>query len=484
MKKSVIFSVLSLFAAPVFAQDVVNNALIDQVKKEKEKSDKSIQDPKASIKAATWMERAKLYENIALQHTALDSNAANVAKEAYAKVVELDLTKKGEKGKNAKEAEKALSGGEGTFLYNAFVSQGAQYFQGKNLKGAFDAFKAAQGINTTDTTAALYGGIAAQSLDLQDEAISGFERYAANGGVDPSVYYGLSQLYRVKKDFPNAMKALEKGIEKAPDNKDLKAEVVNVLLDSGQEDVAIQKLKSLSEADPTNVTNVLNLGILYDNSYSKTTSELRKVEAKLGAGSSKKANIEKDIETESGKVEAFNDEIKRLAGRVKAQPRNADLARQLKEAQSAVKASQDKLAQLKDDLKAAEEESKGTDVTALQKEVDALKAKQAEAKKNTVAYYEKAISIDAKNHDALNNLGIFYYNEAVELKKEVDNMNMAQYNVRGKEVEGRVCGRFTKAKPYFEKAVAVNPDSEAKNHLENVEMILKQFEGKNLQCVD
>jgi len=484
MKKTVIVSVFSLFMVPAFAQEVLDQALLDQIKKDKEKSDKNIQDPKASAKAATWMERAKLYENIALQHTAIDSNAANEAKESYKKVIELDVNKKGAPGRSSQEAEKILQGAEGTFLYNAFVTQGAQYFQGKNLKGALDAFTAAQEINTKDTTAALYGGIAAQSLDMQDEAIAGFEKYAANGGVDPSVYYGLSQMYRVKKDFPNAMKALEKGIEKAPDNKDLKAEVVNVLLDSGQEDVAIERLKGLAESDPSNVTNVLNLGILYDNSFSKLGSEIRKIENQLGAGGSKKSAIEKDIEGEKGKAEAFADEIKRLTGRVKAQPKNADLKRQLADAQASVKSSEEALTKLNADLKALEEESKGTDATALQSELAQLKAKQAEAKNNTITYYEKAISVDPNNHDALNNIGIFYYNEAVELKKEVDNMNMTEYSARGKEVEGKVCGRFTKSKPYFEKAVAVNADSDAKNHLENVNMILQQFEGKSIQCVD
>src|SRR5690606_5934775 len=120
--------------------------VLDQIKKDKEKSDKNIQDPKANVKAATWMDRAKLYENIALQHTTVDSNAANEAREAYKKVIELDVTKKGAPGKSAQEAEKILQGGEGTFLYNAFVTQGAQYFQGKNLKGALDAFTAAQEI--------------------------------------------------------------------------------------------------------------------------------------------------------------------------------------------------------------------------------------------------------------------------------------------------------------------------------------------------
>ena len=36
-------------------------------KKEKEKSDKDITDAKAAAKASTWMDRAKMYQNIAVQ---------------------------------------------------------------------------------------------------------------------------------------------------------------------------------------------------------------------------------------------------------------------------------------------------------------------------------------------------------------------------------------------------------------------------------
>ena len=130
MKKLFFVSALSLFSMSAFAQDdAVNKAVVDQFRKDKEKSDKDVSDPKSSAKASFWMERAKLYENIALQGSEVDSSAAKTSWEAYKKVVELDKTKKGEPGKSAKEAENVLAGGEGSQLFNAFVKQGAVKYQ-------------------------------------------------------------------------------------------------------------------------------------------------------------------------------------------------------------------------------------------------------------------------------------------------------------------------------------------------------------------
>ena len=47
-----------------------------------------------------------------------------------------------------------------------------------------------------------------------------------------------------------------------------------------------------------------------------------------------------------------------------------------------------------------------------------------------------------------------------------------------------MCGKFQKAKPYFEKALKVRPDEEeAKSTLENVNNILTQFSEKKVASV-
>jgi tetratricopeptide (TPR) repeat protein len=484
MKRIVLASAIGLLSLSAFGQDAIEKATVDQLRKDKEKSDNSLSDPKSSAKAAFWVERAKTYEDIALKGSSIDSVAAKTAMEAYKKVVELDKTKKGEPGKAAKEAEKALAGGEGTMLYQAFFKQGAEQYQAKNLKSALTLFKTAQQINPKDTTVALYGGITAQQLDDKTEAKTLFETYAANGGKDPSVFYSLSQLYRADNNFDKATESLNKGLERSPGNKDLKSEIVNILLASGKEDKAIEELESLAKSDPNNVQNLVNLAILYDNLHTKSGAKVKEINGKLGSGTTKKAALLKDVESEKGKIEVFDGEVKRIGALIKKQPKNADLKRQLTEVTAKKEEAKAAIAKLEADVKASEEASKGNDVGALEKELAEAKAKQQNSSTQAIANYKKVLAIDANNADALYNLGVFYFNEAVIMKGEVDNMNMTEYQQRGKEIEGRVCGRFKKAKPYFEKAIQAKDLAEAKENLKIVDDVIAQFTEKKITCVE
>lgn len=484
MKKIIFVSALSLFSCLAFAQSAVDQAMLDQAKKDKEKSDKSIQDEKTSAKAATWMERAQLYQNIALQYSQLDSNAAVAAYEAYKKVVELDKTKKGDPGRSAKEAQDVLNGAEGTNLYTAFVKQGAEKYQAQNMTDALKMFQMAQQINQKDTTAALYGGISAQQADKKDIAIEQFEKYIANGGTDPSVYYGLAQLYRADNKFDKAINTLERGLAKNADNKDLRSEIVNIHLASGNEEMAINQLKDLTAKDPSNVTNMVNLAILYDNSAIKQNTKIRELQDKMGASGNTMDDKKKQIEEEKGKVEVFQNEVKRITGLMKKQPKNADLKRQLDEVNQSLEATKANVTKHEGEVSALAAKAASGDQAAMQKEMADLKSQYNEYRDLSIETYKKALTAEPENYDALFNLGVFYFNDAVELKREVDNMNMADYQQRGKEVEGRVCGKFQKAKPFFEKALKVRPDEEeAKGTLENVNNILTQFTEKKVTCV-
>ena len=485
MKRLIFVSALSLFSFAAFSQDdAVNKALVDGFRKDKEKSDKDVSDPKASAKASFWMERAKLYENIASQASEVDSSAAKTAMEAYKKVVELDVTKKGEPGKSSKEATSALTAGEGTQLFNAFVKQGAEKYQAKNLNGALEMFTMAQDINKKDTLASLYGGIAAQQLDKKEEAKKSFEAYAANGGKDPSVFYGLAQLYRAENNFDKAIETLNTGLKQAPNNKDLKAEIVNILLASGKEEQAIQELEALAQSDPKNTQNIVNLAILYDNMQRTANDKIKQISTKMGAGSNSVATMTKNLESEKGKIEVYDGEVKRISGLIKKQPKNADLKRQLADVNAKKKETLEAIAKMEGEVSAAQAAAKGNDTAAMEKELADLKAKQADASSKAMANYKKVLEIDPANYDALFNLGVFYFNEAVILKGEVDNMNMTDYQAKGKEIEGRVCGKFKKAKPYFEKAIQAKDEAEAKETLGIVNGVLEQFASKNVACVD
>ena len=64
-------------------------------------------------------------------------------------------------------------------------------------------------------------------------------------------------------------------------------------------------------------------------------------------------------------------------------------------------------------------------------------------------------------------------------------MDMKDYQTKGKEIEGQVCGKFKQALPYFEKAKSVkDTDQDLNDNLTNLQNILKQFEEKKIPCVE
>jgi tetratricopeptide (TPR) repeat protein len=483
MKKLFLFSLLSLLSLVVFAQeDPMTKLAMEALVKDKAKSDASIQDPKSNTKAATWMSRAKTYESIATQFSQIDSSAAITAYEAYQKVIELDVTKKGDKGRSAKEAEAIISGKEGS-LYNAFIRQGAEKYQNQNIAGALDMFKMAAKVNEKDTLGTLYGAISAQQVGKIEEAKGLFENYIKNGGVDASVFYGLSQLYRNDKDIDKAINTLDRGIKAAGGgNKDLEMEKLNIYLVTEQEDKAVAYSRELAQKYPKEIQIALNLAITYDNQNIKVSRDIRDVQDKLDEVSGKQDEVKRDIASEKDKIELYDGEVKRIAARLKAQPKNADLKRQLADATATLNDAKKNLTKLEADLKAAEAAEAKVDKSALQKQLTDLKAKQQEIKSLAMDSYAKAIEIDPDNYDAVFNLGVFYFNDAVEMKREVDAMDMQTFQKSGKEMEGKVCAKFQKAKPYFVKASSLRDDEVAKQTLETLNNVLKEYEGKGVVC--
>lgn len=482
MKKLVVASVLSLtmLAAvkPVaFAQ---TNALLQlqagTLDKAKTAIDKDISEAKSAAKAKTWLVRGQVYQAIANDQTGvyskLDSNAAMTAYESYKKGLEVEANG----GKSGKELNEALVS---TDLYNAFMRQGAIRYQSKNYPDALKLMGMAGTINPKDTLAALYSGIAAQQAQQNGVAKENFERYATNGGKDPSVYYSLASLYRNDKEIDKAIAAIDKGLVALPNNKDLGAERVNILLTSNRMDEAVAGMKQMVEKDPTNVQNMVNLAILYDNAATKMGDDIRKLgdSAKKGGSLTKKLAIEKDA------LDAINGEIVRLTGVIKKNPKAADAKRQLADVQKRQAEGKVKVAELEAQVK--EEQAKGVDAAATEKQVADLKVKQTEQRNMAKDYYTKALAIDPNNFDANFNMGVFYFNEGAEMNKIVGQMDMAEFNKRGKEVEGQICGRFKQALPYFQKAKTVKAnEEELNNSIQQAENVLKQYEERKVVCTE
>lgn len=481
MKKVVVASALSLTALVVGVPMAVaqNNAILNfqsgTLDKAKTEIDKAMSDAKLSTKAKTWYYRGQIYEAIATDQTGvyakLDSNAALIAYESYKKAMEVEPNG----GKMTKEITEALGGQR---LYSGLMSQGATKYQAKNFKDAIKMMSLAGEVMPKDTLSPLYTGISAQQAQDVTLAKAQFEKYMTNGGKDPSVIYSLATLYRNDKDIDKALATLDRGLQVLPGNKDLAAEKVNVMLTSGRTEEAIASMKQLVEKDPTNFQNILNLGILYDNGASKIGEELRKIneESKRGSDLKKKVTAEKDA------LEAINGEIVRLSAAIKKNPKAADLKRQLADVQKRQGETQASLKTLEDQVKA--EEAKGGTAGVSEQKIADLKKTLEQQRELAKDYYTKALALDPNNYDANYSMGALIYNEAADLNRQLGSMDMKEYQAKGKDVEGKVCGRFKKALPYFLKAKSIRDEAEVNEVLTTIQNNIKQMDEKKIACVD
>ncbi|MEZ4904433.1 MAG: hypothetical protein R2822_23135 [Spirosomataceae bacterium] len=432
MKKLFLLSVFGLFTLSAAAQ--IDKVMLDQKKKEKEKSDKAITEPKSAGKSSTWLDRGKLYEEIARLYTEIDSSASMVAYDAFKKAIEVDAAKP---GKVTKEAQKYLSGepGDGGLnLSQALVKQGAEKFQMKNYEEAIKFFNKAQEVNSKDTLAPLYGSYSAMQIQKNGMAAEMMEKYIDNGGKDAGNFALLAQVYRIEKQNDKALAVLDKGMKVLPESKaSFKAERVNVLLDTQRLDEAKAGLKELIELEPKNAQYALNLGILYDNEASQYTGEIRKLKDSAKAIAAHEKKLKEAEETDK----VFADEVKRIAGMIAKQPKNADLKRQKTDLETKIKENKAAIEAEKEELsKAKTAAAEAGDVTS---KIADLTTKQNKARAEAKEAYAKSLSIDGNNYDGLFNMGALYFNEAVEMKSEVDAMDMKEYVMpKGKEIEAKV----------------------------------------------
>jgi Flp pilus assembly protein TadD len=476
MKKILVFALTITASLAGYAQNAaIDKLLLDQYKASKEKSDKDIKNEKNAIKASTWIARAQAYEDIASFYGSLDSNAANVAYDAYKKAIELDATSK-KPGKIAKEANDGLKSAK---LFQSFIQQGAIYYQNKSYHKALSTFKLASEINPKDTLATMYWGVSAQVLKNDAEAVAAYTKHIELGGKDPITFYVLFSALRDAKNDAKALEVLNKGIAVNPLSKDLKAERTNYYINNGKMEEALVSLKELFAENPNDASTAANIGIIYDNNSIKANSEIFKLENSVNSvsvASEKVANKESQIQ-------AYKEERDRLAAQLKKAPKNADVKRRLGEAETFLKEQSNVLAELK-----AEEEkakSQAVDKTAAQTKIAALVKVRDTNRAGALEWYEKTLKLDPNNYDALYNMGVSVFNEAVELKRPYDNLNpnSAEFKNNGKAMEEAFVSKFNKALPYFEKALAVNGKAqEAKDNLCQIYRMLKMEDKAKTVC--
>lgn len=365
MKKTLLASVALaaiLFSTELYAQgveDKLRDAQCESAASAIESAEKNTVHSKRSLKGSSWLKLADAYMD-ASTSCGRDSMSSKKAYEIYQKALEVDSA--GD-GKAKEDIELALKSPK---LHASLLSQGAAYYNVQELDNALELFKLANMVNPQDTTTTLYAGIVAQQNGNMDVAEDFFLKHVANGGTDAAVFYSLSLIYNKEKEYDKSIEILKVGIEKQPNDKDLKGQLINTYIVSDKIEDAKKDLKALVDANPTNTANMTNLAIIYDNTGDK---------------------------------------------------------------------------------------------------------------ENAKKYYNMVLAVDLDNYDVNFNLGVMYFNQAVEIKKEVDAMDMKEYQKTGAAVEKKVCEKMTQAKPYFEVcAKSDRTEAAVTENLKTIDRILSQCE--------
>lgn len=433
---------------------------------------------KDSAKAKTWLTRGEAYLDLANSQDSVltkgEPLAAYKAVEYFKKAIALE--KDGPSGVAAKKyllltyAKDGKPEAEGQKTFSAFMNGGITKYQAKNFAGAVKDLQMASEISPKDTTAAMYTGVIGQMAKDDAAAKAGFEKFLDLGGKDPAMIYALAQIYRNEKNEEKAISTLEKGIALHPNNKDLKSEKINLLLSFKKIDLAIKELESSVAKGNSNPQEVLNLGILYENKAQEFAPEIRSLKETLSDNNADA--LKKKIQAQKDKVGAYDDEIKRLTDKIKKDPKSAAASKKqiasVKEMQNEQKAELTKLNE-----EAAKQASSGVNVEEVTKKLADLEAKQKEAKESALNFYKKSLELDPNNYDVNFNLGVMSFNEAVEIKKKVDLLDMAAYKIEGKKIEELAEKKFKEALPYFEKAYSIKQEDDLKSSLRSLYQILK-----------
>jgi hypothetical protein len=444
--------------------DAQKKSINDGIKK----SDEEVK--KTPTKAKSWLNRSQAYLELALfpdsTFALTNPEAAFQALEFANEAIKLDV-KEGKKGSVAKEAELLVA--DKRFL-NAFLNLGVFKYQGKDFRGSLRYMSKASELAPTDTLSAMYTGVTAQLSQEDKIAQVAYEKYMAIGGKDLAILYGLSQIYKNNKEEEKALNLIDKALAIYPSNKDLKGEKFNMLIAFNRIDQAIAELKQTTINDPKDGVSWLNLGLLYENKVAGLGDEIRKLQDK----SFKVQEVDRRLSAQNDQISAFQDEVKRTKLKLKT----ATTPKAKASVNSQVASLETKVKELTDALKGIQEEkaaatAEAGDLATNKAKVEELITKVKEIRSNLPTYYTKALEVEPTNYDALYQMGAYYFNDAQELKRQVNGMDMNEYKKTGKDIEAQLAVKYNEALPYFERGYQVKKDEDLKEILKQVYRELK-----------
>jgi len=237
----------------------------------------ALQNEETKNNADTWFLRGLILQNIAKSTDStirnMVDNPVNQAYESYEKAIQIDAKVRNRVNLQLND------------LYIAAVTHGSEAFEKKDFNKALEMFELSLKIesapifkNIIDTSMMYNCGLAALNAKNYDKAIEYFQKaaqYGYNGGVTYSL---LRSAYIEKGDSVNALKTLQEGFEKYPNDLNMIVDLVNYYITAQKVEDALKYLNIAKEKEPNNPSFYFAEGTLYEklNDFEKAEAAYRK----------------------------------------------------------------------------------------------------------------------------------------------------------------------------------------------------------------
>jgi len=271
MKRIMIFSLSLLLSTMVFAQKppkgnpVKAESLLtkNDLAGAKAEIDMAITLEKQNGKSTTWITRGKIYQAIALEG---DDSAITTAMEAYAKAREIEPDG---------NAVQLLDLQNIAQFHGNYFNRASESYNQEDFPASLSYFQKSLMVLPEDSVTLYYGSLAAYQADDKSTALDLYTRMMDLGYANKELY--ANAIYIAREDLDDndrAMVVIKKAQEAFPDHNQFRYDEINIYLETGKDDEALEQLQSALEKDPENATLHLQLGLFKDNmGYNAMTTD-------------------------------------------------------------------------------------------------------------------------------------------------------------------------------------------------------------------
>ncbi|MBW4891909.1 tetratricopeptide repeat protein [Mucilaginibacter sp. HMF5004] len=228
--------------------------------------DKAAANDKTATLPLTYAVKGAIYAALAYRDTVPSTQTPlfATAEEALTKAKAADT--KAENKKLIDDAYQTLI----VIKYNLGVKQ----YQGGKYEAAYNSFDFFRSVRPDDTSAIYLTGLSATNAKMYDEAIKNYKKLlTTNYSKNPTVYSDLSYIYLSKKDTATAIKIVEEGALKFPNDGALSKREIELNLQTGKAKEVIAKIEKAVAADPKNKTLYYYAGLAYNSAGNLAKAE-------------------------------------------------------------------------------------------------------------------------------------------------------------------------------------------------------------------